>query len=88
MESGVLVENEQFLLELELLEISRQTPVRQYAKSVKKWSFSWSVIYRTRVQYGDLDCKSSSTGKYGPEKTTYLDIFHALRKMIGTIGHY
>ena len=35
MESGVLVENEQFLLELEILEISRQTP--GFSEAKKLW---------------------------------------------------
>ena len=43
-------------------------------KSVEIGSFFWSILYRTRAEYGDL----LSTGKYGPEKTPYLDTFHAV----------
>ena len=35
-------------------------------KSVQIWSFFWSVF-------------SASTGKYGPEKTLFLDTFHAVK---------
>ena len=37
-------------------------------------SFFWSVYSCIRTEYGDL----LNTGKYGPEKTPYLDTFHAV----------
>ena len=40
-------------------------------KSVQIWSFFWSVFFRIWTEYG----------KYGPEKSPYLDTFHA----VGTI---
>ena len=40
-------------------------------KSVKIQSFFWSVFSRIRTEY--TFCPN--TGKYGPEKTPYLDIF-------------
>ena len=41
-------------------------------KSAQIRSFFWSLFPRIRTEYGD------SPGKYGPEKTPYLDTFHAL----------
>ena len=32
-----------------------------------------------RTESGDLLSKSSNTGKYGPEKTPYLDTFDAVK---------
>ena len=45
-----------------------------YVKSVQIRSFFWSVYSCIRTEYGDL----LNTGKYGPEKTPYLDTFHAV----------
>ena len=50
-------------------------------KSVQIRSFYWSVFSRIRTEYGEteyLSVFSSNTGKYGPEKTPYLDTFHAV----------
>ena len=51
-------------------------------KSVQIRSFFWYVFSRIGTEYGDLPCKSPlfspNTGKYGPEKTPYLDIFRAV----------
>ena len=45
-------------------------------ESVQIRSFFWSVFSCVRNEYGDLLPKS---GKYGPEKTPYLDdTFHAV----------
>ena len=44
-------------------------------------SFFWTVFSCIRTEYGDLLRKSvfsPNTGKYGPEKTLYLDTFHAV----------
>ena len=46
-------------------------------KSVQIPSFFWSVFSRIRTEYGDL-LFSPNAGKYGPEKTPYLDTFHAV----------
>ena len=40
-------------------------------KSVQIRSFFWSVFSCIQTEYGD-------TGKYGPEKTPYLDTFYAM----------
>ena len=51
-------------------------------KCPKIQSFSWSVFSCIRTEYGDLRSKisvfSPNTGKYGPEKTQYLDTFYAV----------
>ena len=50
-------------------------------KSVQVRSFFWSVFSCIRTEYGDLLRKSpyqSNAGKYEPEKTAYLDTFHAV----------
>ena len=39
--------------------------------------FLYSVFSCTRTEYGDLR-SNPNTGKYGPEKTPYLDTFHAV----------
>ena len=46
-------------------------------KSVQILSFFWSAFSCIRTEYEDLLCKIYSE-KYGPEKTSYLDIFHAV----------
>ena len=38
--------------------------------------FSWSVFSRIRTEYGEKT--SPNAGKYGPEKTPYLDTFQAM----------
>ena len=43
-------------------------------KSVEIPSFFWSVFSCIQTKYGD------SLGKYGPEKTPYLDTFHTVCK--------
>ena len=51
-------------------------------KSVQIRSFFWSVFSRIRSEYGEirsyLSIFSPNAGKSGPEKTPYLDTFHAL----------
>ena len=50
-------------------------------KSVQIRSFFWFVFSRIRTEYGDLLRKSVfslNTGKCRPEKTLYLDTFHAV----------
>ena len=46
-------------------------------KSVQKRSFSWSVFSCIRTEYG-ISVFSPNKGEYGPEKTPYLDNFHAV----------
>ena len=41
-------------------------------KSIQIRIFFWSVFSRIRTEYGEI------TGKYGPEKTTYFNTFHAV----------
>ena len=50
-------------------------------KMVQIRSCFWSVFPRIRTEYGEirhLSVFSPSAGKYGPEKTPYLDTFHAV----------
>ena len=42
-------------------------------KSFQIRSFFWSVFSHIRTEYGEI----LNAGKYGPEKTLYLDTFHA-----------
>ena len=51
-------------------------------KSVKIRSFFWSVFSRIRTEYGEIRSNhvfSSNAGKYGAEKTPYMDTFHAVK---------
>ena len=54
------------------------THIFRYKASKYGWEkihiLSWSILYRTRAEYGDL----RSAGKYEPEKTPYSDTFHAV----------
>ena len=49
--------------------------------------FFWSVFSRIRTEYGEilhtpfLSVFSPNAEKYGPEKTAYLDTFHAVLKI-------
>ena len=55
-------------------------------KSVQIRIFFWSVFPRIRIEYGQI-VFSPNAGKHGPEKTPYLDTFHAaniFHKMIYT----
>ena len=47
-------------------------------KSVQIGRFFWSVFSRIRTEYGEILHISPNAGKYGPEKTPYLDIFHTV----------
>ena len=48
-------------------------------KSAQIRSFFGSVFRRIRIEYGDLlSVFSPNMGKYGPEKTPYLDTFHTV----------
>ena len=50
-------------------------------KSVQIRSFFWSVFSRIWTEYRDtkyLSVFSANAGKCGPEKTSYLDNFHAV----------
>ena len=50
-------------------------------KSVQIRSFFWSVFSCIQIEYGEIRSISpiqSECGKYGPEETPYLDIFHAV----------
>ena len=49
-----------------------------YVKSVQIWNLLWSVFSCIRSKCGDFSVFSPNTGKYGPEKTPYLDTFHAV----------
>ena len=60
------------------------------AWSVQIRSFFWSIFSRIRTEYGEIlispySVFSSNAGKHGPEKTTYLDTFHAVRSPINRI---
>ena len=48
-----------------MMYVSKNVRVIHCVKSVQIQSFFWSVF-------------SPNTGKYGPEKTPYLDTFHAV----------
>ena len=50
----------------------------QCVKSVQIRSFFWSVFSCIRTEYRDLLRIQSDTGKYGSEKTLFLDTFHAV----------
>ena len=57
-------------------------------KSVHIRSFFWSVFSRIRPEYGEIRIEYGlslrthpNTGKYGPEKTPYVDIFHAMKNL-------
>ena len=47
-------------------------------KSVQIRSFFWSVFPRIRTEHGEILVFCPNAGKYGPEKTPYLDTFHAV----------
>ena len=51
-------------------------------KSVQIWRFFWSVFSDIWTEYADLRSEISvfnpNAGKYGPEKSPYLDSFHAM----------
>ena len=51
-------------------------------RNFRIWSFFWFLFSHIWFEYGDLWSKfsapSPNTGKYGPEKTLYLDTFHTL----------
>ena len=47
-------------------------------KSVQIRSFFWSVFSRIWTDTPYLSVFSPNTGKYGPEKTPYLDTFHVV----------
>ena len=52
-------------------------------KSVQIRIICWSVFSRIRTEYVRIDTEYLSlvipnTGKYGPEKTPYLDTFHTV----------
>ena len=50
-------------------------------KSFQIQGFSWSVFSRIWTQYFVSLRIQSNCGKNGPEKTSYLDIFHAVKTM-------
>ena len=52
-------------------------------KSVQIRSFFWSVFSHIRTEY--LSVFIPNAGKYGPEKTLYLDIFHAVKPLLITL---
>ena len=50
-------------------------------KTIQIPSYFWPVFSRIRTEYGEteyLSVFSLNVGKYGPEMTLYLDIFHAV----------
>ena len=51
--------------------LPRKLPFTHCVKSVQIRNFFWSVFFRIRTEYGNA-------GKYGPEKTPYLDTFHTV----------
>ena len=64
-------------LDFFLAKISEYIHTNHCVKSVKIRSFFRSVFSCIRTEYGDL-LFSPNTGKYRPEKTPYLDTFHAV----------
>ena len=52
--------------------------------SVQIRSFFWSVLSRIRTEYGEIlrTVFSPNAEKYGPEKTPYLDTFHAVNELV------
>ena len=84
-----------FLKQTEILQIAKHP---HCAKSVQICSFFWSVLTRilpvyfpvfTRIlaEYEKNFVNGSNTGKYGPELTLYLVIFHsACQGMHSVIG--
>ena len=63
-----------FIVEKQLQE--NLAPRTTCVKSVQIQCFFSSVFCCIRTKYGDL--RSPNKGKYGPEKTLYLDTFHAV----------
>ena len=58
-------------------------------RSVQVRSFFWSVFSRIGTKYEDLrspvgikDLFGPNKGKYGPEKSLYLDIFHTVKEFV------
>ena len=49
-------------------------------KSVQRRSFFWSVFFCIRTKY--LSVFSPNAGKYGPEKTPYLEPFHEVQASV------
>ena len=48
-------------------------------ESVQIRSFFWYVFFRIRTEYGEIrSVFTTNPGKYGSEKTPYLDTFHAV----------
>ena len=60
-----------------------KTDVKHCVQSTQIRSFFWSAFSCIRIKYGDFTEQISilgrNTGKYEPEKTPYLDTFHAVR---------
>ena len=56
-----------------------------YVKSVQIQSFFWSVFYLIRTECGEM---RSNVGKYGPEKTPYLDTFLAVAYLPNVASRY
>ena len=61
-------------------------------KSVQIRSFSWSVFSRIRIQHSNtvfsirISVFSWNSGKYEPERTPYLDTFHAVPVLLARIS--
>ena len=63
-------------------------------KSAQIQSFFWSVFSRIWTEYGEilrrdteyLSVFSPNAGKYGPEKTLYLDTFHTVVSLLLVIS--
>ena len=59
--------------------------LRGTAWKVSKYGvFFWSVFSRIRTEYGEI-VFSPNAGKYGPEKTPYLDTFHAVLSYLSVV---
>ena len=54
---------------------------KHYVKSFQIQGFSWSLFSRIWTQYFVSLRIQSNCGKYGPEKTSCLDTFHAVKTM-------
>ena len=51
-------------------------------KSAQIQSFFWSVFFHIRTEYVTILQTITNAGKYGPEKTPYLDTFHAVHRPV------
>ena len=80
--------SDHLILHCSITSVSLGRPLHRYyslrssncVKTVQIRSFFWSIFSRIRTEYGTeyLTVFSPNAGKYGPEKTSYLDTCHAV----------